>query len=76
MPVRTRRERLTPFRLNQLRQSVKGYRELEKAAAEFRGKAAMTVPARVMAMRQDKAAVGPSWLDLSLRTRHSNLPAM
>lgn len=31
----------TPDRIEQLRGSVRGYRELEKAAAEFRGRAAM-----------------------------------
>lgn len=52
MPDRARTGRLFPSRLNQLRQSVKGYRDLEKVAAEFRGKAAMTIPARMLAVRR------------------------
>jgi len=50
-------ESLTLFRLDQLRQSVKGYRELERAAAEFRGRAAIGLAARVLvAQRQSRVA--------------------
>jgi hypothetical protein len=71
-----RSERLTTFRINQLRQSIKGYRDMEKVAAEFRARAAMAVPARVMAMRLDRAVVGRRWVDMSFRTLQSDLPAM
>lgn len=50
-------ESLTLFRLDQLRRSVKGYRELERAAAEFRGRAALGLAARILtAQRQARAA--------------------
>lgn len=76
MPDRIRRERLTLSRLNQLRQSVKGYRELEKVAAEFRGRAAMTIPARMLAMRRGEAVVGQVRLYGGHLTHGSELPVM
>lgn len=76
MANRVRSERLTPFRIDQLRQSIKGYRDMEKVAAEFRARAAMSVPARMMAMRLGRGVVGRGWLDMSLRTQQSDLPAM
>jgi hypothetical protein len=71
-----RSDRLTTSRVNQLRQSIKGYRDMEKVAAEFRARAAMAVPARVMAMRPDGTLVGRNGLPMSLRTLRSDLPAM